>query len=70
MKGRVKFYDFRKGWGFITSESGEDYFVHWRDIVGKGRRVLNTGETVAFELGEARTGGRVRSWWKCCRWLA
>lgn len=56
MRGRCKWFNQKKGWGFITSESGKDYFVHWRDIVGKDRRSLKPGQEVCFDIGEDARG--------------
>ena len=47
-KGTVKWFNISKGYGFITRQSGEDVFVHFRSIQGKGRRVLREGQTVEF----------------------
>ena len=56
-KGHVKWFNDVKGWGFITGNDGRDYFVHHRDVLGGGRKVLREGESVVFELKEK--GGRV-----------
>lgn len=54
--GRVKWFDNRKGFGFIEQESGEDVFVHYSSIVGDGFRTLNDGETVRFEVIQGPKG--------------
>ena len=46
--GTVKWFNVRKGYGFITRDQGEDVFVHFRNIEGKGRRGLKEGERVSF----------------------
>ena len=48
--GRVKWFDNRKGFGFIEQESGEDVFVHYTNIDGAGFRTLEDGEPVQFEI--------------------
>jgi cold shock protein len=54
--GKVKWFDNKKGFGFIAQESGEDVFVHHTSIVGKGYRTLNEGEVVTFEIVESGKG--------------
>jgi CspA family cold shock protein len=46
--GTVKWFNTRKGYGFITRDQGEDIFVHFRNIEGKGRRGLDEGQRVTF----------------------
>jgi CspA family cold shock protein len=46
--GTVKWFDDEKGYGFISRESGKDLFVHFRSIVGEGRRTLTDGQQVEF----------------------
>ena len=46
--GTVKWFDDEKGYGFISRESGKDLFVHFRSIVGEGRRSLTDGQQVEF----------------------
>ena len=48
--GKVKWFDNKKGFGFIASESGQDVFVHHTSIVGSGFKTLNEGEDVRFEV--------------------
>lgn len=47
-EGTVKWFNVRKGYGFITRDQGDDVFVHFRNIEGTGRRGLNEGERVSF----------------------
>jgi CspA family cold shock protein len=54
--GTVKWFDERKGYGFITRDSGGDIFVHHSAIAGEGFRSLVDGERVEFEVGEGRKG--------------
>lgn len=49
--GTVKWFDNKKGYGFITPQNGEgDVFVHFSDIHGEGFRTLNEGDLVQFNL--------------------
>ena len=48
--GKVKWFDNRKGFGFIANDSGQDVFVHHSSIVGAGYKTLIEGETVTFEI--------------------
>ena len=56
MKGTCKFFDKAKGWGFITSEEGTDYFVHFSAIQGEGYRYLDADDFVDFEVGVGKNG--------------
>lgn len=47
--GKVKRYNEFRGWGFITGQDGEDYFVHWSFIEGGGYKFLRKDESVEFE---------------------
>jgi CspA family cold shock protein len=46
--GTVKWFNVRKGYGFITRDAGDDVFVHFRNIQGKGRRTIDEGQRVSF----------------------
>ena len=50
LRGPVKWFDSKKGFGFIVSPEGEDVFVHFSSIEGDGFRSLKDGETVEYEL--------------------
>ncbi|KPJ51906.1 MAG: cold-shock protein [Planctomycetes bacterium DG_58] len=54
--GKVKWFDIRKGWGFIEQESGEDVFVHYSNINGDGFRKLSDGEEVEFDVVQGEKG--------------
>lgn len=56
MKGKVKWFDTAKGYGFITTETGSDIFVHYTGINKDGFRGLDEGEEVEFEIGEGKRG--------------
>jgi len=55
-KGTVKWFNDRKGYGFIALESGDDVFVHHSEIQGDGFKTLNEGENVTFEVAPGRKG--------------
>jgi CspA family cold shock protein len=55
-KGVVKWFDNAKGYGFITRESGDDIFVHYRSIRGEGYRTLEDGQQVDFEVIQTPKG--------------
>ena len=48
--GEVKWFNVNKGYGFITRDSGEDVFVHFRAIRGKGHRTLAEGQKVRYYI--------------------
>lgn len=54
--GNVKWFNASKGFGFITRDSGDDVFVHFRSIRGKGHRVLKDGQRVEFDVTESDKG--------------
>ena len=56
MKGTVKWFDVKKGFGFIQQEDGNDVFVHYSNISGNGFKVLEDGESVEFEVVEGNKG--------------
>ena len=56
MKGKVKWFDSKKGYGFITSENGKEIFVHFSGIAAKGFKSLNEGQTVEFEVANGAKG--------------
>jgi CspA family cold shock protein len=54
--GNVKWFNDRKGFGFIGQESGDDVFVHHSAIQMEGFKTLNEGDAVEFELIEDSKG--------------
>lgn len=54
--GKVKWFNNTKGFGFLTRESGEDVFVHYRSIVGEGYKSLKQGDSVQFEVEQTPKG--------------
>lgn len=55
-EGSVKWFNVKKGFGFIVRDSGDEIFVHFRAIRGRGRRVLRQGQLVRFNVVEADKG--------------
>ncbi len=55
-KGTVKWFNNQKGFGFITTESNEDVFVHHTAIQGSGYKSLDEGQQVEFELQQGAKG--------------
>ena len=47
--GKVKWFDNKKGFGFIADDAGQDVFVHHTCIVGEGYKTLNEGDAVTFD---------------------
>jgi len=56
MKGQVKWFDSKKGYGFITGENGKEIFVHFSGIMSDGFKSLNEGQQVEFEVGNGAKG--------------
>lgn len=52
-KGKVKWFDAQKGYGFIEQEAGGDLFVHHSEVSNEN---LAEGQSVEFEIGEGRKG--------------
>ncbi len=59
-RSRVKWFDPKKGFGFIEGPSGQDVFVHYTQIKGEGFRSLKDGEEVDYELVESEKGLQAR----------
>ncbi len=56
LQGTVKWFNNKRGWGFIVKEDGEDIFVHYSAIKGDGFKSLTEGQRVQFEIEEASNG--------------
>ncbi len=55
-EGEVKWFNVSKGFGFISRENGEEIFVHFRSILGEGRRSLRDGQRVSFVVADSDKG--------------
>ncbi|WP_077367171.1 cold-shock protein [Anaerosalibacter sp. Marseille-P3206] len=56
VKGTVKWFNATKGYGFISTEEGEDVFVHYSAISGDGFKTLEEGQQVEFEIVQGEKG--------------
>ena len=56
MRGKVKWFNAEKGYGFISLENQRDVFVHYSAIQETGYRLLKEGEDVDFEMVESERG--------------
>lgn len=56
MLGKVKWFDAKKGFGFIDRGEGSDVFVHFSQIIQHGYRALEQGDAVEFELFDTNRG--------------
>jgi len=56
VKGEVKWFNEKKGYGFLSQEDGDDVFVHYSSIQGDGFKTLKEGDPVEFEVQEGPKG--------------
>ncbi|AAK80931.1 MULTISPECIES: cold-shock protein [Clostridium] len=56
MLGTVKWFNSQKGYGFITTQEGNDVFVHYSGIKDNGFKTLEEGQEVEFDLTEGQKG--------------
>ena len=56
LKGKVKWFDTKKGFGFIQSEDGDDVFVHYTSIQTEGFKNLEQDQEVTFDITEGKKG--------------
>ena len=54
--GTVKWFNEKKGFGFISQENGDDVFIHYSEIKSDGLRTLEEGEKVEFEITQGQKG--------------
>jgi CspA family cold shock protein len=59
--GKVKWWDNKKGFGFIAQETGQDVFVHHTGISGEGFKVLSEGEEVIFDVVASEKGPKAEN---------
>ena len=57
-QGTVKWFNDQKGFGFISAEDGNDYFVHHSSILGDGFKTLKEGASVQFDIEKTDRGPR------------
>lgn len=55
-EGKVKWFNERKGFGFIEQEGGNDVFVHFSAIQGSGFKTLVEGQQVSFDIQQGKKG--------------
>ena len=55
-KGTVKWFNQKKGYGFLISEDGKEIFVHFSSIQGEGFKSLREGDEVEFEITQGEKG--------------
>ena len=65
MKGKVKWFNAEKGFGFISGEDGKDIFVHYSQILADGYKSLDEGQEVTFEIVDSDKGLQARNVEKC-----
>lgn len=58
LEGTVKWFNPRKGYGFIATPDGRDVFVHYSSITAEGFKTLDEGVAVAFDIVEGEKGPR------------
>jgi CspA family cold shock protein len=56
MQGVCKFFSSSKGYGFLTGQDGQDYFVHFSSLAMEGFKTLEDGQSVEFEVSETPKG--------------
>ena len=60
-EGKVKWFNEKKGFGFIEQDGGTDLFVHHTAIIGEGFKTLSEGQRVRFEVEETSKGPKAKN---------
>jgi CspA family cold shock protein len=60
-EGQVKWFNEKKGYGFIQQDNGQDLFVHYMAIQGDGFKTLAEGQRVSFEIEETSKGPKAKN---------
>ena len=60
-EGTVKWFNQRKGYGFISTTDGNDIFVHYSNIAGEGFKSLVEGDAVSFDVVDGEKGPRAEN---------
>ena len=63
--GQVKWFDPKKGYGFIVGPEGQDVFVHYSQIDGDGFRSLRDGEEVDYDISQGDKGFQAQGVHRC-----
>ena len=61
VEGTVKWFNDKKGFGFITIEGNKEVFVHYSNIGGSGRKTLEDGQKVTLEVTEGEKGPQAQN---------
>lgn len=60
-EGTVKWFNSRKGYGFIATDDGNDVFVHYSSIASDGYKTLEEGDKVSFDIVQGEKGPRAEN---------
>jgi len=60
-EGKVKWFNTRKGYGFIATDDGKDIFVHYSNIESEGYKTLAEGDPVTFDVVDGEKGPRAEN---------
>ncbi|HYM09621.1 MAG TPA: cold shock domain-containing protein [Bryobacterales bacterium] len=61
MKGKVKWFNNAKGYGFIGQDDGPDVFVHFSAIQSEGYKTLQEGDSVEFDIVQGQKGAQAEN---------